>query len=139
MFMDFRKDLSAFLCSNFRTSFKKFPDVRFHKKAGSSRSFYSISKSIQADKRCTVSSQPTKIFFQKAFPFLRFHVKVDLFLSKGTPDRFLCLIRKLCHNIRGSGFTLINSICFCLAWHSIFPKILITDKQSFVRRLIFFL
>ena len=139
MFMDLRKDLSAFLCSNFRTSFKKFPDVRFYKKAGSSRSFYSISKSIQADKRCTVSGQPAKIFFQKAFSFLCFHVKVNLFLSKGTPDRFLCLIPKLCHNIRSSGFPLINSIRFCLGWHSIFPKILIADKQSSVWRLILFL
>ena len=137
--MDLRKDLGTFFSCNFRTSFKKFPDIRFHKKAGSSRSFHSISKSVQADKRCTVSGQPAKIFFQKALSFLCLHVKVDLFLSKGTPDCLLGLIPKLCHNIRGSGLPLINSIRFCLGWHSIFPKILITDKQSSVRRLIFVL
>ena len=139
MFMDLRKDLGTFFSCNFRTSSKKFPDVRFYKKAGSSRSFYSIGKSIQADKRCTVSGQPAKIFFQKALSFLCLHVKVDLFLSKSTPDCLLGLIPKLCHNIRCSGLPLINSIRFCLGWHSIFPKILIADKQSSVWRLILFL
>lgn len=119
--------------------FQEVPRCPVLQKAGSSRSFYSIGKSIQADKRCTVSGQPAKIFFQKALSFLCLHVKVDLFLSKSTPDCLLGLIPKLCHNIRCSGLPLINSIRFCLGWHSIFPKILIANKQSSVWRLILFL
>ena len=139
MFMDLRKDLCTFLSCNFGASSKKLPDVRFYKKAGSPRSFHSIGKSVQADQGGTVSGQPAKIFFQKVFSFLCLHVKVDLFLSKSTPDCLLGLIPKLCHNIRCSGLPLINSIRFCLGWHSIFPKILIADKQSSVWRLILFL
>ncbi|MNE02105.1 hypothetical protein D3C80_945700 [compost metagenome] len=138
MLMNFRKNRNSMGRHSILRIFQHFPNFRLYKKAVGSDFLIGISKSIQPDNRCSFLSEKIQIVADEFLGCRGCYIKVNLLLVKGTPYLLCAAVAKGDLYIWSARLALVDEIHILLGRLSIWPEVLISNKQIRIFRIILF-